>query len=197
MKSFLVKNPPPGKTTASLVRQAYDKVDRRTKTTYVGSVNLSVAAAALPAGLNLRPGHVLTDADLAEVRAWLVVNSTHGRAPAIAPALLAQVRAEVRAEVVAEMRAEAPPSGPTGLAAAAATLRQAAADVRARAGELRAAGVSLTPGMMRSTSTAPPSQGGSEFDFLKALTNTCRAAFEDFEESLRETKLLVTRAKGH
>jgi hypothetical protein len=192
MRDFLIAKPPEGKTTCSLLLQHYTPGDGRGKKTYIGSVNLAVNPAELPAGINLNPGVVLDDWQLAQVKAFLTRHGTYGQPPKMKPEVLERVRAIVRAEVEQEMKARKPGQ----FEGAVKALDEAAQFLSAEASRLRGAGVRLSPGML-GTVACEPKSGATELDLLKVKANRVRFAFQQFENALKGASLMksVTRAE--
>ena len=185
MKSFVIKGPGKGKTTCALVRQFYDKVSRRTKTTYLGSFNTGIDPARLPAGIRTRPGFELDVLTLEDIRAWLEQRGTFGQNSRTS----SEVLMEARRQVLAELEETRLASSQSNLDAAATVLLEASLEVQARAAQLCADGVELSKGFLTFRGT-DPAGCCNDMDFLKVLANRIRAATISFEEALKAARLM-------
>ncbi|NMM06958.1 MAG: hypothetical protein HHJ18_12145 [Polaromonas sp.] len=185
MKSFLIKAPGKGKTTCALVRQFYDKETRKTKTEYLGSVNVATDPAQLPVGIKTRPGVGLDVPMLAEIRDWLERNGTFGKKPE----LPLEVLMAARRQVLAEIADAGLPDQQSDLEAAASVLGRAALEVQAKAAQMRAAGIELSKGFLGFTGVAT-AKCANEMDLLKIHTNRIRSACSAFEDALKAARLM-------
>lgn len=191
MKPFLISKPPKGGTTCPLHAQYYQSGHGRGQKTYLGSVNISADPADLPSCINLRPGVVLDDWQVDEVRVFLLRYGTFREPPKLKPEVLARVRTQVRDEVERELQAKRP----MPLEAAVLALTAAGDFVAREAAHLRAAGVKLSAGMVSSLMDEVPADA-TALDALKVKSNQVRAAVRAFEAALKSAALMKTVARG-
>lgn len=198
MKSFLIKAPAKGKTTCTLVRQYYDKASRRTKTQYLGSFNVALDPSILPTGVRLRPDVEIDAEQLAEVASWLKQNGTFGQTPMLSAAVLEQARRHLM-EVMHDERMQVHQQ--SDLELAASILNGAAMDIQHASAQLRLQGIELSSGMLIYTGT-DMAKCINDMDRLKVQSNQIRAAATQFEEALKEAKLMkrlnkIAKADSH
>jgi hypothetical protein len=191
MRSFLIKPPAKGKTTCSLVRQYYDAVDHRTKTQYLGSVNLATDPDNLPEGLRLGLNVELDDFQLMEVRWWLERHGTYGHMPSLPPGVEEKLHASIRAQVERELCAALPPVPERAVKA----LVEAGRYIDNETTRLIGAGVKLSKGMLNSIGT-DTGLCYTELDLLKVRANEIRAAFLEFQRALKDARLMKKVCRG-
>ncbi|TXH88491.1 MAG: hypothetical protein E6Q78_10555 [Rhodoferax sp.] len=185
MKSFVIKHPPKGRTTCSLVRQYYDRSTRRTATKYLGSFPISTNPSKLPSGVNLRPGVMLSQDEWHEIQRFLSRYSTFGIPVPLTEEQLAQAWSQLRSEK--EFREQ------SALDILASTVLEAAGELRSEVANLRAQGWTLSTGMLQFTGVKRVVEG-TPLDQLKVRVNVIRQAFREFEETLGEVRLVKTRS---
>lgn len=151
----------------------------------LGSFNLKADPAALPAGVNLADGVVLTLDTLNAIRDFLLANS-----PAKYPAeLVEQVRRELAAASTTAPVAAV--DDRDDLAILEDALQGATASLVAEAAALHQRG--LKPTNQRSSATEAP-EGANALDALQARTNNVRKVlFKAFEDACQEAKLMVKK----
>ncbi|MEY4757094.1 MAG: hypothetical protein RJA34_1992 [Pseudomonadota bacterium] len=186
MKSFIIKAPAKGKTTCTLVRQYYDKESRRTKTQYLGSFNMGIDRAKLPAGIHLRPDVELNEEQSAEIATWLLHNGTFGRQPLLSDEILELARNQL-VDVMHEQFFHVEPQSDLDLASS--VLHGAALELQHTAAKLRERGLELSPGLLTYTGI-DSAKCLNDLDQLKVQSNKIRSAAIQFEEALKEAKLM-------
>lgn len=190
MKSFVIKTPAKGRTTCSLVHQHYDKASRRTKTTYLGSVNIAANPMALDTALNLRPGVTLTEEQMLEVTSFLRVFGTWGKPPSVPE----HVMQRARFLVAEEERARRLREKKSDLEEATESVRTAAQSLVRIAGGLRESGEVLSKGLLLYCGD-DASRCVNRLDFLKVDANRLRSTFNIFEAALKEAGLIKRSGK--
>lgn len=192
MKSFIIKAPAKGKTTCTLVRQYYDKVSRRTKTQYLGSFNMGIDRAKLPAGIRLRPEVELSEEQSAEIATWLLHNGTFGQQPMLSAETLELARQQLFGFMPADCFQH---EEKAGLDVAVSALNWATFALKDTAAKLRQQGLELSSGLMTYTGT-DNTKCRNDLDRLKVLGNKIRSAASHFEMALQEAKLMRRRTRA-
>ncbi len=109
MKTYYLKPPAKGSTTAYLCHQVYDSAVRRTRQTLVASFNsgadpVSPIVNVTDRGLSM--SYKLSQEHLVEVQKWLRKHGTNGKTK-VPARVLAQLRADIERQVRAELNAPA------------------------------------------------------------------------------------------
>lgn len=185
MRPFIIKSPPKGRSTCSMVHQFYDTGLKRTRTKYLGSFSVSLDPHRLPLGLKTRSDVSLSATELSCIEEWLARHGTFGQLPVMSPEQLQSLRERVRAEFLADP-AFAPVSD---IELAVRALAGAAEEVQGEATRLRAEGMRLSTGLLAFTGT-DFGKCRNEMDRLKVRTNLVRSAYRRLETAMKNAGVM-------
>lgn len=216
MKRFIIKPPRGGAQRATLVTHHYDNETRRTKTVYLGSVDIRLdpeqVRQGLAEGIHIKPGArawsvpFVDDADVrTRIADWLTRHGTFAQTELAALTakerqleadrvarrqLEAEVRILIEADVRAELIAEMERQRLHPVDAAAAAVKAASEALIDEAHRLREAGCRLTSVRAQGLT----SDGGTQLDVLQAAANRLRLhEFAAFESACKKAGLMKSR----
>lgn len=220
MKTFHIKAPRNGAPSAAVVGYEYDTTSKRTRTVYLGSVQVDADPDEPGRALRLQPGKLLcgqpfalTSEHLELVRDWLEEHGSYRemqrdaqRALELERIVEAEAQDRLRGRIEAELRvalegqwraefdAQVAAQRADPMQAAVDALATASAFVKSEAKRLRQGGIRLA--RIRSTQLEA-GQSASELDRLQARANRVRlAAFDAFATGCKEAGLMAAQKRG-
>ncbi|MFG6458391.1 hypothetical protein [Roseateles sp. BYS96W] len=217
MKRFIIKPPRGGAQRATLVTHQYDLMTQRTRTVYLGSVDIRLNPDRLRSGLadeevHIKPAAVacatpfVVDAGVrTEIADWLELHGTFAQTELAAQRekerrleaelaarreVEAVVRSSIEADVRAELAAEMEQHRLHPVDAAVAAVKAAGEALIAEALQLRELGSRLTSIRAQGVNAV----GGTQLDALQAAANRLRLQeFAAFESACKKAGLMKSR----